>query len=89
MSEWNILYTCIIEGAQIIIQKNIVFLSMKIDFVFANGDGPDITSISSGPSLFANVPVLGFFSLNFVKTYFRIYSIIVFFVLLCMTLCPF
>ena len=54
MSEWNILYTCI-EGTQVIIKKDIVFLSLKIDFVFANSDSPNI--ISSGPSLFANVPV--------------------------------
>ena len=47
--------------------KNIVFLSLKIDCVFksANSADPDEVlhnkcSISSGFSLFAKVPVLGF-----------------------------
>ena len=35
---WSIVY---IEGSQVIISKNIVFLSLKIDFVLANSDGSD------------------------------------------------
>ena len=38
-SEWSVVY---IEGSQVIIsKKNIVFLSLKIDFVLANSADPD------------------------------------------------
>ena len=36
--EWSIIY---IEGSQVIISKNIVFLSLRIDFVLANSADPD------------------------------------------------
>ena len=37
-SGWSIVY---IEGSQVIISKNIEFLSLKIDFVLANSADPD------------------------------------------------
>ena len=37
-SGWSILY---IEGSQVIIPKNIVFFSLKIDFILANSADPD------------------------------------------------
>ena len=37
-SGWSILY---IERLQIIISENIIFLSLKIDFVYANSADPD------------------------------------------------
>ena len=61
---WSIVY---IEGFQVMISLKIYCISLKIDFVFklANSAGPDEMlhnkcSISSGFSLFAKVPVLGF-----------------------------
>ena len=38
MSEWCIVY---IVGSQVIISKNIVFLSLKIEYVIANSTDPD------------------------------------------------
>ena len=35
---WSIVY---IDGSQVIISKNIVFISMKMDFVLANSVDPD------------------------------------------------
>ena len=37
-SGWSIVH---IEGSQVIISKNIIFLSLKIDFVIANSVDPD------------------------------------------------
>ena len=37
-SGWSIVY---IEGLQVKISKNIIFLSLKIDFVLANSEDPD------------------------------------------------
>ena len=59
-SGWSIVY---IEGSQVIIsKKNIIFLSLKIDFVLA------LCRISSGSSLFAKVPVLEFLVLQGLST---------------------
>ena len=37
-SEWSIIY---MEGSQVMFSKNIVFLSLKIDFVLANSEDPN------------------------------------------------
>ena len=37
-SKWSIVY---IEGSRVIISKNILFLSMKIEFVLANSTDPE------------------------------------------------
>ena len=37
-SGWSIVY---IEGSQVIISKNILFFSLKVDFVLANSADPD------------------------------------------------
>ena len=48
-----------IEGSKVYdFQNNIVFLSLKIDFVLPNSAGPNKKRrISSGTSLFAKVPI--------------------------------
>ena len=46
-----------IEGSQVINFNNIVFLSLKICFVIANSE--DQCGISSGSSLFAQIPIMG------------------------------
>ena len=47
-SGWSIIY---IEGSKVIFPKNVVFLSLKIDFVLANYADPDEMSPSYGISL--------------------------------------
>ena len=54
---WSITY---IEGSQVIISKNIVFLTLKIDFIVTTVQTLVKCGISSGPSLFAKVPAKGF-----------------------------
>ena len=57
-SGWSIVP---IEGSQVILSKNFVFLSLKIDFGLANSADPDEMpqkcGISSGSSLFAKLPI--------------------------------
>ena len=48
-SGWSIVY---IEGSQVIISKNIIFLSLKINFVLANSADPWIYSIYLGMCCF-------------------------------------
>ena len=47
------------EESQVLINKKIVFLSLKIDFVLANSADPDEMP-QSGSSLFVKVPIWGF-----------------------------
>ena len=51
-SGWSIVY---IEGLQVIVSKNIIFLSLRVDFVFTSS--AYLCDISSGSSLFVLVPV--------------------------------
>ena len=37
-SKWSIIYS---EGSQVIVSKNIEFLSLKMDFVLVNSADPD------------------------------------------------
>ena len=54
-SGWSIVY---IEGSQVIISKNIAFLSLTIDFVLADSADPD--EMPHYVHCFSKVPILGF-----------------------------
>ena len=53
-SGWSIVYI------MVIISKNIIFLFLKIGFVFVNNPDPDAFYISYGSSLFVKVPLSKF-----------------------------